>query len=45
MSLKKILKKIRCSMFCCFKSSCSYNDNGSNDGNYEPKKKEKKNKL
>ena len=39
MSLKKILKKIRCSMFCCFKSSCSYNEN------YEPKKKEKKNKL
>ena len=25
MSLKKILKKIRCNIFCCFKSSCSYN--------------------
>lgn len=33
MSIKQILKKIKCKIFCCFKSSCSYNEN-----DLEPKK-------
>ena len=32
MKIKKILKRLHCNIFCCFKSSCSYNDS-------EPKKK------
>lgn len=33
MTIKKILKNIRCKLFCCFKSSCSY------EPDLEPKKK------
>ena len=31
MSIKKILKKFRCNIFCCFKSSCSYDGDRDRD--------------
>ncbi len=37
MSIKEILKKIKCKIFCCFKSSCSYNENDI-DNTYNKKK-------
>ena len=39
MSFKKILKKIRCNFFCCFKSSCSYDGNGVIDIDIDLKEK------
>lgn len=42
MTIKKILKNIRCKLFCCFKSSCSYNSNDINDIDLLQKKKKSK---
>ena len=35
MGIKKLLKKIKCRMFFCFGSKCSYNENGKGKLNVE----------